>query len=146
LVSDYTLDASVAAKWLLPPEGETLVGQALAILDDFTKGRIRLFVPDLFWPEVSNFLWKAVRRGRMSEAAAAAAIQSLSGLDLLTIPSAPLVSDALSIAIRFDRTPYDAIYVALAVTSGRPLVTADERLANALAAYFPVKWLGGHRF
>ena len=23
-----------------------------------------------------------------------------------------------------------------------PMITADERLANALAAYLPVKWLG----
>jgi hypothetical protein len=30
----------------------------------------------------------------------------------------------------------------LAVQSKADLVTADERLANALAAHFPVKWLG----
>jgi predicted nucleic acid-binding protein len=28
------------------------------------------------------------------------------------------------------------------VQSGAELITADERLANALAARFPVKWLG----
>ena len=33
-------------------------------------------------------------------------------------------------------------YVALAITSGRPLLTADEKLANALAAHFPIRWLG----
>ena len=31
----------------------------------------------------------------------------------------------------------------LAITSKSQLVTADERLANALAAHLPVKWLGG---
>jgi len=25
---------------------------------------------------------------------------------------------------------------------GHPLLTADEKMANALAAYFPVRWLG----
>jgi predicted nucleic acid-binding protein len=49
---------------------------------------------------------------------------------------------ALRIGIEYERTVYDSIYVALAVQSGRELVTADEKLANALAAYFPVKWLG----
>jgi predicted nucleic acid-binding protein len=146
LGSDYILDASVAAKWLLPSEGETLAEQALGILEDFANGRVRLFVPDLFWPEVANLLWKAVRRGRMPEPAAAAAIRSLSGLGLPTIPSASLVNDALSIALRFDRTAYDATYVALAVRSRRSLVTADERLVHALAAHFPVLWLGGHEF
>jgi predicted nucleic acid-binding protein len=35
------------------------------------------------------------------------------------------------------------LYIALAVQSGTDLVTADERLANAVAARLPVKWLGG---
>jgi len=37
---------------------------------------------------------------------------------------------------------YDALYVALALDSKSQLVTADARLANALAAHLPVKWLG----
>jgi predicted nucleic acid-binding protein len=41
-----------------------------------------------------------------------------------------------------DRTVYDSIYVALALQYKADLFTADERLANALAARFPVKWLG----
>jgi predicted nucleic acid-binding protein len=46
------------------------------------------------------------------------------------------------IATAFQRTVYDALYVALAVTSKAQFVTADERLANAMAAHLPVKWLG----
>ncbi len=42
----------------------------------------------------------------------------------------------------FDRTVYDSLYVALAVDSKAELVTVDEKLANALAARLPVKWLG----
>ena len=37
---------------------------------------------------------------------------------------------------------YDCLYVALAVQSKTEWITADERLANALAARLPVKWLG----
>jgi predicted nucleic acid-binding protein len=58
------------------------------------------------------------------------------------LPSYPLLRNAYTIATRFQCTVYDSIYVALAVVSGQPLVTADERLANALAAHFPVCWLG----
>ena len=56
--------------------------------------------------------------------------------------SATILEMALRIGIEYERTVYDSIYVALAVQSGRELVTADEKLANALAAYFPVKWIG----
>jgi predicted nucleic acid-binding protein len=50
--------------------------------------------------------------------------------------------DAATIAFAFDRTVYDSIYVALAVLLGRRLVTADERLANAVGIRLPVVWLG----
>lgn len=141
-MSGYVLDASVAAKWFLPSAGETYVKEALAILQAFAAGKTRLLVPDLFWPEVSNVFWKAFRLGRISEKAADAAISSLAAQQIVTAPSRPLVNKAFAIATAFQRPVYDAIYVALAVGSNYPLVTADERLANALAAYFPIRWLG----
>jgi predicted nucleic acid-binding protein len=35
--------------------------------------------------------------------------------------------------------------VALAIQFKTEMITADERLANALAAHLPVKWMGGFR-
>jgi predicted nucleic acid-binding protein len=140
-VTTFVLDASVAAKWFLP-SGETLAGEAVALLKRFAGGRLGLLVPDLFWPEVGNIFWKASRGGRMSKGAAREAVASMSSCGIRTAPSQPLLGQALEIAAEFDRTVYDAIYVALAVESNHPLVTADERLANAVAAYFPVRWLG----
>jgi predicted nucleic acid-binding protein len=49
---------------------------------------------------------------------------------------------ALTIAFAANRSVYDALYVAVAVESGRSLVTADERLVQGAAARFPVQWLG----
>lgn len=138
----YVLDASVAAKWFLPPARETLVSESLHILEDYAGGGIRLLVPDLFWPELGNILWKAVRLGRISRESAEEAILSLGEREIPTFASSPLLKQAFSIAVAFDRTVYDCIYVALAAASDRLLVTADERLANALAAHFPVRWLG----
>lgn len=141
-MSAYVLDASVAAKWFLPPKHETLVPESLQILEDYAEGRIRLIVPDLFWPEFGNILWKSVRLGRIATASATDAIQSLEERKISTSPSLPLLSDAFAIATAYDRTVYDSLYVALAVSANKPLVTADERFANALAAHFPVRWLG----
>jgi predicted nucleic acid-binding protein len=141
-VSAYVLDASVAAKWFLPPGDETLVQESLDLLDGYGRGSVRLMVPDLFWPEFGNILWKAARLGRISIETAEDALLALTQQSLPTSPSLPLLSDAFAIATRFQCTVYDCLYVALAVSSGRPLVTADERLANSLAAHFPVRWLG----
>ena len=136
------LDASVAAKWFLPGASETLAAEAADLLASYSAGRLRLLVPDLFWPEVGNVLWKAARQGRMSRASAEQAIAALEGRRIPTARTAPLLSAAFTIAMSTDRTVYDSVYVALAVLSNMPLVTADERLANALAARFPVRWLG----
>lgn len=138
----YVLDASVAAKWFLPGTAETLAAEAAQVLKAYAAGRLRLLVPDLFWPEVGNVLWKAARQGRMSRASAEEAIAALRDRHIATAPTAPLLADAFAIAASYDRTVYDSVYIALAVLSNMPLVTADERLANALAARFPIRWLG----
>ncbi len=141
-MSGYVLDASVAAKWVLPPEKEQLVDQALSVRAGFEQGAVDLAVPDLFWPELGNLLWKAVRFGRLTRKQADQALQSIAGLRMPTAPCLDLLGEAFSIAVAYRRTFYDSVYVALAVLSGRTLLTADERLANALAANFPVRWLG----
>ena len=74
--------------------------------------------------------------------AAEKALQTVEECDFPTVPSRPLLNQALAIAAAYDRTVYDSTYVALAIVSGYPLITADERLANALAAHAPVRWLG----
>ena len=141
-MSSYVLDASVAAKWLLPAESEPLSREAVSLLEAYASGYIEFMVPDLFWAELGNILWKAVRRGRIPLAAAEKSIGAFGGWRIPAIPASQLLEDAVAIAGTFDRSVYDAIYVALAVQLNKPLVTADERLANALAMHFPVRWLG----
>ena len=138
----FVIDASVAAKWFLPPSGEPLAEEALRLLAGYTEGRFRFAVPDLFWAECANILWKAVRQGRWTRSAAEEAILALKDRSLPTTSSRDLLEDAFSIAATFDRTVYDSLYVALAVRFKADLVTADMRLANALAVHLPVKWLG----
>lgn len=138
----YVLDASVAAKWVLPSKHEPLAAESIRLLDGFCGGAINLSVPDLFWPEVGNIVWKSVRAGRISEQSALDSIDWLQDLQIPTSPTRHLVENAVMIGLACDRAVYDALYVALAVASGRPLVTADERLVNAIGARFPVRWLG----
>jgi predicted nucleic acid-binding protein len=141
-VRTYVVDASVAAKWILPASGETLTQEALALLKGYVAGEVRFIVPDLFWAEFANILWKAERQGRIGAASAEGALRAVRERNFPTVSSHALLEEAFAIATAFDRAVCDVLYVALAVNSKSQLVTADERLANALAAHLPVKWLG----
>jgi predicted nucleic acid-binding protein len=140
-LNTFVVDASVAAKWFLP-QGEDYSEQAVEILASCIAGKAQLLVPDHFFAEMGNVFWKGIRTKRISPSAAFIALQSIKDLDLVVSSSANLLEEALRIALEHHRTVYDSLYVALAVRSSTDFITADERLANALAAYLPVKWLG----
>jgi len=141
-VKTFILDASVGAKWFLPPAAEPLAQQAQHLLENYTKGQVRLMVPDLFWSELGNVFWKSSLRGRLSKDQAANSITQARQLGLLVLPTIDLVSQAFKIAVTSGRTVYDSIYIAAAVSENTELLTADERLVNATGARFPVRWLG----
>jgi predicted nucleic acid-binding protein len=141
-VTSFVLDASVAAKWMLPAQNEPLRAEAFQVLDGYAASEFELMVPDIFWAECGNVAWKGVRQGRLPRADAEFALTSILRLDFPTFSSTKLLADAFPIAFSFGRAVYDCLYLALALQSKSQLITADERLANALAAHLPVKWLG----
>jgi predicted nucleic acid-binding protein len=102
---------------------------ALRLLGDDAPA---LHVPDLMLPEVGNILWKKVRRGDLTEEQARGIAHLVAVAPLEVHPSAPLLEAAFEIATRTGRTVYDGLYAALAVRLDSRLVTADERLYNAL--------------
>ena len=142
-MTNYVVDASVGIKWCMPAR-ERLTLEAEDLLAAYLRQEVRLAVPDLFWVEVGNVLWKSVRTGRILRAAADTAYEFMLDLGLAVVPSQNLVRDALPIALDQTRTVYESLYIALAVQSKSQLITADERLANAVSAYLPVKWLGAY--
>ena len=136
------VDASVAAKWLLPAVDESFVAEADHLLGLHVRREWQILAPSLIWAEIGNVLWKAVRRSRTTRANAKDALEQLRHLDIKTVATQELAASALQIAAEYDRTFYDSLYVALALQQKGDLITADERLANALASRFPVRWLG----
>ena len=136
------LDCSVAIKWAIPSAPEPLTDESLRLLRRYVNGEIKFIVPDVFWAEVGNVLWKGTRQKRWRQDEAESVAADMQARDFTTVPSLVLLPEALKIAFAHDCAVYDCLYVALAVQSKTELITADERLANALAARFPVKWLG----
>jgi predicted nucleic acid-binding protein len=102
---------------------------ALRLLGDDAP---ELHVPDLMFPEAGNILWKKVRRGDLTEEQARGIAHLVAVAPLEVHPSAPLLEAAFEIAMRTGRTVYDSLFVALAVQLDCRLVTADEKLYNAL--------------
>ncbi len=104
-----------------------------------------LLAPDLIWSEVANVIWKRHRRGDLSEEDAAEIAARIIDMPLHIHPTIDLIPDALHLAMQFDRTVYDSLYVALAVRTESVMVTGDERLVNAMADS-PLKeymaWIG----
>ncbi|MGA8221530.1 MAG: type II toxin-antitoxin system VapC family toxin [Candidatus Acidiferrales bacterium] len=138
------VDASVAAKWVLPSNLEPYSESALLLLNNYAQGQLDIVVPDLFWAEIGNVLWKAARTRRLTLAEAKTGLGMVADKRFQTVPSLSLLDSALEIAIEFGRSFYDCLYVALAETSGAELVTADEKLVNVLGRRFPLKWLGSY--
>jgi len=140
-LTTYVLDASVAAKWFLTDD-EPLSGEALQALEAYTQGHLDFLVPDLFFPELGNVLWRAEQRKRCSSAVVDAAIQQLSGQQFETYPSSRLLPEAMVLARRYTRPVYDCVYIALAIQKGSRMLTADRKLVNALRGSLPITWLG----
>jgi predicted nucleic acid-binding protein len=111
---------------------------------NFRKNEVRFIAPDFFWAEFGNVLWKAVRLGRIEPKDPKDAIRRLRGWGIGSTPSENLLDLAFTIATSHQRTVYDSLYVALALRSRCELITADERLVNAMGARYPVRWLGSH--
>lgn len=124
-MTSVVIDASVAVKWFLP---EIHAAPARRLL----RSNRQLLAPDLIWAEVGNALWKKCRRGELENAHALQMLKDLRRFPLRIFPSVKLLDAAWELAERLDRTIYDSLYLALAVSSDGVLVTADQKLYHAL--------------
>ena len=125
-MSRTVVDASVLIKLYINEAGSRRAATAI-------KKAEALFAPDLLWPEAGNILWKYVRRDELEAEAAAAMLADMIQMPIQITPTRDVVAQALEIATQTDRTVYDSVYLATAVQTKAVLLTADERLVNALA-------------
>lgn len=120
------VDASIAVKWFIP---EADSQQAEALLSD----KFRLLAPDLLWTEVGNVLKTIAKRGAITPEEAQQMVRDASAMPVEIMESLPLLPETLRIATSADRSVYDSLYIALAAREKCGVVTADQKLINALA-------------
>lgn len=122
------VDASVVVKWFIP-EADSEAALRLR------NGGERFIAPDHVFAEVANAIWKSVRRGDLTIDDGRAVVKQveIGSVAIKTVPCRDLATAAFEIAVAYDRTIYDAMYVALAMQSNTRLITADGHLYNALS-------------
>jgi predicted nucleic acid-binding protein len=128
-VTRLIVDASVIAKWFL--------------LEEYSSHAVRLIgpdrhllAPDLVLSELANTLLKANRRGDIPAHYISRSLTTVREL-VQIVAAQTLVDDAVRIALAYQRSAYDALYVALAIEEQCPLVTADRKLYDAIAPSLP---------
>jgi predicted nucleic acid-binding protein len=127
---DCIVDASVGIKLFLIEPLSDRVEALFAHLSD--EPPARFYVPDLFYAECANVLWKYTRRYGYPPQSAQQDVSDLIRLPLQVVPTAALVERALVLATCYGITAYDAAYAALGDRLSLPMVTADEALARRL--------------
>lgn len=125
-MSILVVDASVVIKWFVK---ETNSVEAL----QWQAGPDELHAPAIFLDiEIANILWKKIQRGDLTRAEADRILTNVPALSLVRHSESLLLSPALDLADRYRRSVYDCIYLALADHLNGQMLTADQRLANAL--------------
>lgn len=135
------VDASVILAAFFPDEQQA---QAQALIRDHVIGRVELIAPALLLYEVTNAVVQAGRRGRISDDQAGNILSSFEGLGIGLRPVT--WQQMLPLAQRFDRSAYDAAYLALAEATGQRLATGDARMYHAVREQLDwVQWIGDYR-
>ena len=122
------IDASVVIASLLPDEPYR--DASLRILEEFLSGNLELLAVPLLQFEITNALWTAIsrRRTKLKDAQ-----EALGQFESFNLPQRRVATqEVLRTAHAYDRSAYDAAYLALAESEQIPLVTADKRLYNAI--------------
>jgi len=135
------VDASVGIKLFVDEE---LSDRAAELFEGLAwEPPLHLYVPDLFYLECGNILWKYVRRFDYPTAQARESLSSLGALALQRLSDSLLVEESLDLALARGISVYDASYVTLAQHLDVPFVTADERLVRKLeGSGIEIRWLG----
>jgi predicted nucleic acid-binding protein len=128
-VNRYVIDASALVK-LVIPETDSEAMHALAA--SFRAGQVHLMAPEFILVECANVLWKYARQTQTPEAEIQEAFRVLLGLGIEHVAQTHILESAITLALEHQRSVYDALYLALARREGAILITADERLVNAM--------------
>ena len=128
-MTGYVVDASVAVKWLVEEDHSD---EAIGLLD----GGSRLVAPALLFAEAASALWAMHRRGDISADDMSDAVDTLRAAPVsLPTPMLELAAAALRLGTDIEHPVYDCFYLALAIQTQYPVVTADKRFHDKVRGH-----------
>jgi predicted nucleic acid-binding protein len=131
------VDASVILRAFFPDQAQA---KAQELVGEHIAGRLRLKAPALLPYELSNAVWQAERRGRISANLGDEILQAMRDLEIEILTQA--WGEMLPLARQFGRSAHDAAYLSLGQSLGEPFITGDERLYHAVQPHLKwVRWI-----
>lgn len=126
---ELVLDCSLALAWAIPDEGSKAAERLFSKIDKGSK----LWIPALWWYELSNALISAQRLGRLNDSDALRLIELYRKLPLFTdtLPGVEAVFRLRVLAQRHNLSAYAAACLELAQRRGVELASLDEALKKA---------------
>ncbi|MBI2631710.1 type II toxin-antitoxin system VapC family toxin [Candidatus Pacearchaeota archaeon] len=118
------LDASIIVKWFSKEENTE---KALLLRDQHINQEIEIVIPEMAFLEVINSL----RYKKKSEEELKKAIKDLWDVQLKIVAlTADLLNKTVKIALNYNLTIYDSLYVSIAKLYGASLITADTDIVK----------------
>jgi len=128
LVAPLVIDASVALTWAFKDEASEFSLRALRAAQNR-----RIFVPIIWWFEISNAIVQAVRRGRMTDAERHQFHRLVQRTEPVSdsLDGPQVLGTVTDLSLEYSLTAYDASYLELAIRRGAQLATLDKALIAA---------------
>lgn len=119
----FVVDTSVTVKWFYPQK-ESLVEEAIQILNDHLDGKIHLITSDFLLLELANAL--IIGKG-MTPPLVKRCLSAIVNCQMSIVPvDKNLIGESIGLAGEQELTSYDAVFLALAKVNSCRLISADE--------------------
>ncbi len=126
-MSSIVVDASVVVKLLVEQPDS-------ADAESVLEPGIWRYAPEFLHIEVANALWAYARKKLISAELYKNLLHRSFGFEIQTQRDHDLLASASALAVEYEHPVYDCLYLALAISRGAQLVTADKRFCNRFAS------------
>ena len=133
-MKNIVVDSGITVKWFIAEHDSD---EALRILQEYRNEKLTFLAPTLIYAEFGNIIWKKLIFQGLDTTAADFAIQEFKKISFTLTPISTLFDDAYKIAVKYKRTFYDSLYLALSLREDCEFVTADEKFYNSVKKFFP---------